>query len=476
MLKPRRLRTRVVVLIRASLIVLLVGMFSLSTAEPVAGQAPAHLGYGVNPSSSADPRIGQLGFDWTKTFGAPQQRLPYRVLARITADHTVLDRLSAWGDELERTARETAGNVEAWEIGNEPNLDADYGWGAPPNAADYVRVLREAYEHIKRGDPTAIVVSAGLATTGRIPFTWRGHRGYCAPGIEWCPVYYQDEREFLREMLREGAANALDALGYHPYGFSAPYDAAPGSGACGPNDFCFRSTEVLRQIMVDEFGIDKPIWATEFGWIVDPRQVERPECWRDPSMAGFQWMVVSPETQASNLRGAYQWAEDRYPWMGGLFLFNYGFYSAASCDQMGFFDIAGRPAEAALREMAKNVVPARPAVIGPAWLMADAAHPETRGTLSVYNLTLEPLRWQARILDTSFPLIVSSEGQEGDAIVLTADARGLPVGIYNATIQVTVTSAILAVPVKDPVQTLPVTLRVVEQLRFSHLPLVTRKS
>jgi len=209
-------------------------------------QSVPHLGYGVNATSAADPGIGAMGFDWTKVFGPVGSRLPYRVLRRVDVHADVLGDLNGWGNDLENAARAQADFIEAWEIGNEPNLDASFGWAAPPNAADYTRVLCEAYRRIKRADPTAIVVSAGLAPTGRVPFTWNGHRGYCAPGVGWCPGYYQDEREFLREMLQAGAANCFDALGFHPYGFAAPATAAPGSPECGPNDFCFRTVEVIR--------------------------------------------------------------------------------------------------------------------------------------------------------------------------------------------------------------------------------------
>jgi len=312
------------------------------------------LGGANYPVSWPDPAIGEMGLEWMKLFGGPDHRFPYRVLRRIDVNYRLAGSIDSVAFQIGREAAERAEYIDAWEIGNEVNLGASFGWDAPPDAALYTEMLCATYEQIKARYPEVIVVSAGLAPTGRVPAEWEGHKGYCAPGLDGCLGYYQDDHEFLREMLDSGAADCFDALGYHPYGFGAPYDAAPGSAACGGDNFCFRGVEEIRRIMVEEYGVDKPIWVTEFGWIVDPRaeEVGRPECWDDPSIAQFHWQVVSPGEQADNIRGALQWAEDNYPWMGPMFLFNYGFYDSGSCNHMVFFDIQGLPAEALLRALA----------------------------------------------------------------------------------------------------------------------------
>lgn len=253
---------------RALILLALIGGMLVLFAVCAHAEAPPHLGYGTTGG------VESLGFDWIKTLDRPAVG-EARNLVRIDLRASHLEQLDEWLASLDHNVRQWAEAADAYEIGNEPNLDASYGWGAPPNAGDYTQGLCRAYATIKAADPDALIVSAGLAPAGRIPFTWQGHEGYCAPGIDWCPVYYQDEREFLREMLRVGAGSCIDALGYHPYGFSAPYDAAPGSPACGPNDFCFRGVERIHDILHGEFGLTQPIWATEFGWIVDPRLVGR---------------------------------------------------------------------------------------------------------------------------------------------------------------------------------------------------------
>jgi hypothetical protein len=325
------------------------------TATPCSGTPVRFQLGGVNyPVSSPDPAIGEMGLEWIKFYSGPDHRFPYRVLRRVDINYRFVGLVPELARGLGNEAYEKAEYIDAWEIGNEVNLGASFGWDAPPDAGQYTEMLCAVYASIKDADPEAVVVSAGLAPTGRVAAEWEGHQGYCAPGLDGCIGYYQDDHEFLREMLDSGAGECFDALGYHPYGFGAPYDAAPGSEECGGGGFCFRGVETIRRIMVEEYGVDKPIWATEFGWMVDPREevIGRPECWEDESIVQFHWQVVSPVEQALNIRGALEYAEENYTWMGPMFLFNYGFYDGTSCDHMGFFDIKGLPAEELLRALA----------------------------------------------------------------------------------------------------------------------------
>ena len=83
--------------------------------------------------------------------------------------------VTAFGQDIYDTALDNKDYIDAYEIGNEVNIDnPDYGWGSVAvNAADYKILLCEAYTQIKQADPTAIVVSAGLAPTGRVQGTWQ---------------------------------------------------------------------------------------------------------------------------------------------------------------------------------------------------------------------------------------------------------------------------------------------------------------
>lgn len=186
--------------------------------------------------------------------------------------------------------------VDAIEVHNEPNLQSE--WGAPPDATQYTRLLREAYRQIKSAAPAIIVVSGGLAPTVNTP--------------DGSAI---NDLDFLQVMLEQGAGNYFDALGYHPYGFDAPPEEAPAV-----NRYNFRRAEVIRQIMT-QYRVNKPIWTTEFGWLRDPAEdgVSCPD--NHPSIRDFDWLRLDGNTQADYILRAFQYAS-RWPWSGPLFLWN----------------------------------------------------------------------------------------------------------------------------------------------------------
>ena len=431
------------------------------TPTPIPTVVSTHMGLGVNyPINYPDPVMAELGFDWFKVFSSPDKRFPYRVLRRLDVRGVDLEDMEKWAQSVADEAVRQAEYTEAWEIGNEPNLGASFGWGAPPDPQQYTEVLCTAYERIKAADPTAIIVSGGLAPVGRVPHTWDGHQGYCAPELG-CPDYYQDERAFLREMMEAGAGDCFDAFGYHPYGFGAPYDASPLEEPCASTGFCFRSVETIRRILVEEFGVEKPIWATEFGWILDPREVDRGECWDHPAFSAFQGQVVTPQEQAINVRGAYEWAELNYPWMETMFLFNYGFYAESSCHQMGFFDVKGRLAEGSLRALPLRGMPSEPYWSGDGVLEIEAGATDiVTGTFQLGNRFPEPLEWSAA-LDQGPPFLELPEtsGDSSEPLAFTVDPSQVEPGRYTATIGVTVTSKLIVPVVEGPDQ-LTVTVQI----------------
>jgi len=316
-------------------------------------------GYGANVAEWDITKLDSMGFNWIKVFNGPGSRLPLNVLMRVEANASHLADLNGFGDGVAQLAQQQKGFVEAYEIGNEPNLDATYGWGygntnVPPNAADYAAVLCEAYGRIKAVDPDVLIVSAGLAPTGRVMGTWNGHAGH--NGL------YQDERIFAQELLDAmqtiNGAPCFDVFGYHPYGYSANFDAEPDVASADPaqdcaNGFCFRSVEKIYDILQANGLGDKQIFATEFGWITEPPA----NCLTTAGWPDRVWQIVSEQKQADNLVGAYEYATTNYPWMGGMFIFNLNFNTAPwitnPCEQMRFYSVVDRPAEAALAAMPK---------------------------------------------------------------------------------------------------------------------------
>jgi len=108
------------------------------------------------------------------------------------------------------------GLVDAWEIGNEPNLEKYYSG----SAASYIRILEKAYRTLKGN---GLVIAAGPS-------------GAATP-------------EYWRQLIDRGLENHCDRVNLHPY----------------------RKTprEVISK--VDEFLklVQKPLWITELGLSAD---------------------------------------------------------------------------------------------------------------------------------------------------------------------------------------------------------------
>jgi len=187
---------------------------------------------------------------------------------------------------VSRVAERYRGRVLGYVIWNEPNLAVDWG-GQPPDPAAYTEMLCQAYAAIKRADPRARVAAAGLAPT---------HQN---------DDQAMDDRRFLETMLQAGAARCFDVLAAHPYGFGRPPDALRDSY----DGLVMARVEELHELLI-AYGVgEKPIWATEMGWTVDGR-------------GGQAWQTVSEEQQAAYLADAVAIAEQRWPWLELLAVWN----------------------------------------------------------------------------------------------------------------------------------------------------------
>jgi hypothetical protein len=121
--------------------------------------------------------------------------------------------------------------IRAWQIWNEP--DQRFYWRPDQWAPSYVELLRQAAASIRRLDPGARVVLAGL--TNR---SW----------------------DALREVYAAGGRGHFDAVALHPY------TATPQN--------VVRVLEFGRQVM-DQYGDRRlPVWATEISFpAINPKRV-----------------------------------------------------------------------------------------------------------------------------------------------------------------------------------------------------------
>jgi hypothetical protein len=198
------------------------------------------------------------------------------------------------------------GRIAAYQIWNEPNLAREWG-GKAPNPEAYTRLLKAGYQAIKRADPNAIVISAGLAPTTR------------------SDKVAMPDTEYLKRMYAAGAQPYFDALGAHGAGYKAPPEKDPGEVANDPafynkgdpncpgpacRIYCFRHVEDLHKIMVNNGDTNKQVVVLEFGWTIDPR----------PN-SPYAWHAVTEEQQADYFVRAYQYAKQHWrPWIGVMSL------------------------------------------------------------------------------------------------------------------------------------------------------------
>ncbi len=184
-------------------------------------------------------------------------------------------------------ARYGQGRVIGYEILNEPNLP--FEWGGPPDPAAYTRFLGAAYRGVKAGDAGALVIGGGPSpNTG-------GYGGTI------------EDLDFLDGMYAAGARGSFDILGIHNYGGNVEPERDPAE--CG---ICFRRAELYRNLMVRRGDAATPVWATEYGWLMDPGRY----------VGQYDWMKVSPEQQADYLVRSYRYAARNWPWLTGGLLSN----------------------------------------------------------------------------------------------------------------------------------------------------------
>lgn len=193
---------------------------------------------------------------------------------------------------------QAVGCIQAFQIWNEPNLAREWGDNRP-NPAEYAQFMRKAYAAIKRANPNAIVISAGMAPTG-------DNNNLAMPDDMFYDQMYQ--------AMGGNSDGYFDMLGVHGAGFAAPPELDPAEAAANPayggyRFFAFRHVEDIRAIMVKYGDSDKKIVILEFGWTYDP--INPAYAWHGAG-AGIDMFV-----QADYLKRAYQFAAANWrPWIG----------------------------------------------------------------------------------------------------------------------------------------------------------------
>jgi len=260
-------------------------------------------------------------FDWSDIEGAGKGALNWqqadeavrlvnekglKLLARVSMDpeHSVgwAGAPPANGDDfadfLFHMATRYQSYVHAYQIWNEPNLAREWG-GARPDPAGYASMLQKAYAAIKRADPNAIVITAGMAPTGT-------DNEMAMPDDLFYDRMYQS--------MGGNSDGYFDVLGVHGAGFAAPPELDPAEAAANPQYgghrfFAFRHVEDIRAIMERYGDSHKRLAILEFGWTTDP--VNSDYRWHGAD-AG-----ITEELKGRYLICAMEYAKQHWqPWIG----------------------------------------------------------------------------------------------------------------------------------------------------------------
>jgi hypothetical protein len=125
--------------------------------------------------------------------------------------------------------------ITTWQIWNEPNLKSH--WKPHPDPGAYVHLLKLSHDAIRKADPKAKAMFAGM------------------PGYS----HQIDAWDFMRRAYRKrGATKAFDIAALHPYAHSVPQ--------------MLESVKRVRKAMDKNGDRRKPIWITELGWGSAPKK------------------------------------------------------------------------------------------------------------------------------------------------------------------------------------------------------------
>lgn len=139
---------------------------------------------------------------------------------------------------------------DAIEVWNEPNIDREWPAGQI-SPSGFTSMLRQAYQAIKAGNPSTMVISGAPAPTG-----------YFGGG---CSGTGCDDKPFMEQVRNAGGANYMDCVGIHyNEGILSP-DATVGDPRGNPNHY----TRYYRSMLNTYSAIfpSKPLCFTELGYL-----------------------------------------------------------------------------------------------------------------------------------------------------------------------------------------------------------------
>ncbi|MEJ5311433.1 MAG: hypothetical protein WHX52_16855 [Anaerolineae bacterium] len=460
-------------------------LLSVPARPAGAGEAlpPPHIGYGMMVAfpPTAVPKVKAAGFDWYKYFIHWKSIDPnytgnynwvtvdgrldeacangLNLLLRVERDPgdwtPIRDHeMAAWQAFFQALAAHIAQKRAACpapyrvalEIWNEPNLDFQWNY-EDVDPVRYTEMVKRAYRGAKAGDPTLPIVAGSLAPTGG-----------------WPDGQAMNDVEFLEAMYDNGVSGHFDVISIHNYGFGG----TPENKDWGEGIVNFRRPEDIHAVMVAHGDGDKPVWSTEFGWLLDAAE-EGQDCASYWQSIGFDWQKVTAEQQADYLQRAFAYADANWPWMGVMFVSNLDFSVTKwypTCDPLNWFSVLRPDNSPRLSYTALQTMEKRPRswvasrmVVEPAafdWSVRLRERALFTETVTVSSTDV-PFAWNAVTTTLGLPFTITpTTGLTGESFHVAVDARDLLTGTYTGVLTVTAADAL----VTPPVIAVPLTLEI----------------
>ena len=204
------------------------------------------------------------------------------------------DNLADYGDYVEAVVSRYQGQIQFFQIWNEPNIYPEWG-EADVDPEAYTELLCHAYARVKAANPEAVVLSGALAPT--LELSGRA----------------MNDLVFLQRMYDAGAGDCFDILSMQGYGlWSGPTDHRQQ-----PTSINYGRNVLVRDMMVQNGDEHKAIWISEMNWNPVPDEV---------LSQGFYGQVTQDQaTRYAPL--AYERAQEEWPWVGVV---NFWFFKRAS--------------------------------------------------------------------------------------------------------------------------------------------------
>lgn len=325
------------------------------------------------------------------------------------------DDFTDFGDYAAAVAERYRGRLHYFQIWNEPNGNAEWGY-QPVDPEAYTRLLCQTYARLKQIDPANVILAAALTPTNELGgLTDQGYNNL-------------NEFVYLQRMYSAGAGQCFDILSAQAYGlFSGPTDHRLSLLQVN-----YQRPLFLRDLMVRNGDAHKAIWVSEMNWNAVPEGLDAP------------YGRVTEAQQAEYAPRAYARAQAEWPWLG---VSNFWFFKRPDESEQNqpwyYFRMADPDFTLHPVYYAMQAYTHQPAVMYPGWFQEDhwavqwdaawQATPDPQATLGGARVTTAAGAAAHFIFSGTELWLVVRRGPAGGQLTVWVDDQARTINLYAPT-------------------------------------------